>query len=656
MTLSIRNKVLMVDDGAPELVKHLRSNFDTALTHRKNTGVDDRLEKDLLQAMSQYCPKVKNAFTLIGEPDVYFPLGAMKARAQTSWLKDVISASKDKMWTVEPTPIPELPSYVVSEIRDAVLADLQEELSQGITIDFKTLTEIVNRLTDEQFDREYAYAKDKAERMSRLILDQWTEAEFLNVWDEVISDLARRSVSIVKGPVEVQKRVVKWTADGGLVEKYEVEPTMYRVPSENFYPMPDVGHDVNSGTGIFELAIMTMAELIQAKKVNNYNSEAIDNILNVASNGYQEANVSDKWVKDILNRSTSRTPAGGFGTEEGYYHTIKYYGLIQVEILKSDESLEIPSTLKDEDYINVEAWIIKDQLIYLNLEPYPLGNRPFCVIPREFVSGSIWGGESLQSMIETPARTINALVRQQILNMGYAAGPIGEAEAVRFSGKPPKYVEPRRIYSVSPGTHGEKALRFTDIPARTADYITTINFYLTQADLLSGIPSFIEGSPAGVRGLTNGQTEFSFGNASRGIDSLLQIIDRFFIEKMLQRYYYRNLIAMDDDSIKGDVKFKARGLSGVFKKQLKRQESIAAVQMLGQLRDVMPSYVTEESFLKLVEPMFENLGLDIKDVLNKNSTTENVDPGNLQTQVEAVMSNLNVEPTENPQVPPGQAR
>jgi len=36
------------------------------------------------------------------------------------------------------------------------------------------------------------------------------------------------------------------------------------------------------------------------------------------------------------------------------------------------------------------------------------------------------------------------------------------------------------------------------------------------------------------------------------------------------------------------------------------------------LKEVMPSYITEESFLQVVEPLFRSIGIDIDDILTQN--------------------------------------
>lgn len=649
VNIVIKNKQLTITDDAPELTKVLMASFTSAVNHRRSTGIDDRIMKDLRQATSQYDPKTKDQFTAKQEPDVYFPLGAMKARAQSSWMRDTVAGAIEKMWVGTPTPIPELPLDVSSHIRDGVFSEIDKIINQNQVFGFEDLVKIVNNLVDEQVDREYQEAKERSDRMSRVILDQWVEGNWLDTWGEVASDLSRCRVAIVKGPVEINKRDVSWSASGGIVESYTPQPIMYRVAPENFYPLGDVTHDVDSGSGIYELSSMSRAELYQAKTVKSYNADMLQELLDTNPNGWSYSTGINHEVDCILNKADVKD-ADEIGS--GVYHTIKYYGKIQVKYLKEDDAIDnVPDSLGDDEFVNIEAWLIKDKLIYLNIEPYPLGARPFSVIPREFAAGSIWGGESLQSMIETPARIINALVRQQILNMGYAAGPIGEAEANRFPGGPPAYLEPRKVYTVNPSQQGTRALRFTDITPRTQEYISTINFYLTQADTLSGIPSYIEGAPGAERNSTLGQTGFYYDNASKGINALLGLIDKFLIEPMLKRYYYRNLNTIKDDSIKGDIKWRARGLSGVFNKQSRRDQSIAAVQLLGQLREVMPSYVTEDSFLKLVSPVFENIGLDIDEVLVKNDTsqadTSTPSPTAQQDTVNQVVTSIDRTPTEN---------
>jgi len=648
----INNQQLTIDNKTPTLLKALEDGFNTAADHRKSIGVDERILKDLRQATSVYDPKTRKAFCDKMEPDVFFPLGAMKARAQVSWMRDVVAGAIEKMWEAEPTPIPELPANVTAQIREGVFAEMSEVLKGGGVFNFEDIVKITNNLVDEQIDREYQEAQERSKRMSQLILDQWVEGGWLDTWAECITDLSRAPVCIAKGPVDVSRRTVTWSGNR-LKESYEVQPIMYRVAPQNFYPMPDVGHDVNTGTGVYELATMSLAELHQAKELPSYNKEMIQQLIDANPNGWTKSNAIHADVAKVLKRASDDENHGDGNLGAGIFHTIKYYGKIQVKTLRADGHIQdIDDRLDDDQFVNIEAWIIKNVVIYLTVEPYPLGDRPFSVTPREFVAGSIWGGESLQSMISTPQRIINALVRQQILNMGYAAGPIGEAEATRFAGAPPQYVEPRKIYQVNSSTHGEKALRFTDIPANTEAYIRTITFYLNQSDSLSGIPGFIEGSPGVERNATLGHTQFYFGNASRGIDALLVLIDRFMIETMLVRFYYRNLMRIDDDSIKGDAKWKARGLSGVFQKQGKRDQSIAAIQLLAQIREVMPSYVTEESFLELVRPVFENIGLDIDQVLQDNAGNQagESSPTSPEAAVEQVINTLDQTATAQPVV------
>lgn len=647
-TITIKNKQLTITDDCPSLVKILNNSFNDAVAHRSHIGVDANLLRDLRQANSVYDPKVTCAFKAEGEPDVYFPLGAMKARAQSSWIRDTVQPVLEKMWEGQPTPIPELPLDVTVSIREQVLVELSLRLQNEQEFDFQDITKIVNGLVDEQIDREFAEAKERSDRMSRVIDDQWVEGKFIDTWGEIITDLSKTSICIVKGPVEVNRTTVEWTATGGLKEIIKVEPIMYRVSPDNFYPMGDVTHDVNSGTGIFELTTMSGVDLQQAKKLDLYNKDIIQRLINDNPNGWQTSTGHNTQIVNLLNGKEITTGEAKLGANQ--YHTIKYYGMVQVKYLKEDGCIkDIPDSLDEDDFVNVEAWIIKNSLIYLNINPYPRGDRPFCVIPREFVAGSIWGGASLQSMIETPSRIINALVRQQILNMGYASGPIGEGEAGRFPKGFPSSLRPRKMYQVTGSLQGERAIRLTNIPSHTAEYITTIQFYLTQADSLSGIPSFVEGTPGLERNGTFGQTGFYAENASRGIRSLLDSIDRFLIVPMLTRYYYRNLIKINDDSIKGDVKWRARGLSGVFAKQAKRAQSIEAVQLLAQIRAVMPSYVTEESFLKLVAPVFENIGLDIDEVLVENNVSQGqpsqtpLPPGDA---VQDIQNSINRTPTE----------
>jgi len=60
----------------------------------------------------------------------------------------------------------------------------------------------------------------------------------------------------------------------------------------------------------------------------------------------------------------------------------------------------------------------------------------------------------------------------------------------------------------------------------------------------------------------------------------------------------------------------------------------------------MPSYVTEESFLELVRPVFENIGLDIDEVLINNTGDQNItSPTSQEQSVSDVVQSLNTTPS-----------
>lgn len=609
-----KKQLKIVPENTDGLAEELRSGFNVAKDHKSATGVSDALLRNVEQASSRYADKMKHDIEAANEPCVFFPLGALKSRAQYSWVRDVVAGAMGKMWEGEPTAISELPPDARSRIHQEVLADMAQ-INDLQVVDFGVVQDFVDKAVDEEMDRAHKEALEKADRMSRVILDQWQEGGWIDAWSEAISDLGTYPVSIVKGPIEVSKVVGKWSSTGKWTETTKVKPIMYRVAPENWYPMPDVGHDVNSGTGAYELATITKSELIWAKKNKNYNKDAIDAILMDYEDGFTESDSDWMKVAKLLKRSEDATENDlGYGN----YHALKYYGMMKIGLLR-EHVKTLAKSLDDDEYHEVEIWMIDDQVIYAVLNPYPLQNRPFSVTPRQFVAGSAWGGDSLQDMIETPQRIVNALVRQHIINMGFAAQPIGEVESSRIAGgKPPKQVRAGTIYPVLSSVHGEKAYRFQEFDSKSAEYIGAMDYYLAKADDLSGIPGYIIGSPGAESQSTLGQTNFYYSNASKGIGALLSLVDRFLIEPMLERYYIRNMIEIDNDSIKGDVTWNAKGLAGIFEQQVKQDQSAQVVQMLTQLREVMPSYITEESFVEVVEPLFRSIGLDIEDVLKQN--------------------------------------
>ena len=399
---------------------------------------------------------------------------------------------------------------------------------------------------------------------------------------------------------------------------------------------------------------MSLADLIRAKDISKsgYNDSEIEKLIENYPAGYTESASGWNEVATILNK----VKVDGLGTKSSdslgvnLYHTIKYYGLVQVEVLKEYTS-DIPKSYSDEDYIECEIWTINDFVIYSTINPYPLGQRPFCVVPRQFVAGTPWGGESLQTAIEPMVRIVNSIVRKHLVNIAFSAQPIGEVEATRVSGDPPTRIQVGRVYPVLASIHGEKAYRFTEIASHSAEYLNAMSYYLAKADDLSGIPSFITGTPGKEANSTLGQTNFYFQGASRGISALLSNIDKFLIEPLLRKYYIRNLI-YEDDSLKGDIRWDAKGLSGLFEEGIAKSQALQGLQVLSQLKAVLPN-IDDRAFIELARPLFEHLGIDIEDFLN--DTQSITTPGQVQgpnapvsPTVQDVLDELNTTSTPVP--------
>lgn len=661
MAKNYKRVVVDLPEDTSTLSKMIRSGFTASVDFKKSTGVSDQLVADVLQSRSEYDCEMQGKLKELNEPDIYFPIGALKSRAQYAWIRDVVAGAMGKMWIGKPTPIPELPP----ELHESIIEDVQDEialLGELTDVKFHEVDKIVTKVTKEAVDRLYERADLKIDGMSRLIEDQWEDADWRDVWSEVATDLGIYRASIVKGPVIVSRKEVSWTSTGKLKTEEKEQPIMYRVAPENWYPMPDVGHDPNSGSGVYELATITRTDLVASRSVKGFDEDAIDLVLEEDTEGYTEEDTDWMKVQSILNRS-DRSEDGSGELGFGLYHCVKFYGGVSVEKLR-EADIEVHKSYDDMDIIETEVWMIKDHILYMVLNPMLACMRPFCVVPREFKSGSAWGGDSLQMMMRTPVRIINAIVRQHIINLGNASGPLGEVESSRIpGGVPPKFVRTNKIYPVLPSPQGNKAYRFTDIPSRSSEYMRAMEYYIDKVHDLTGIPGFTSGSPGSESRSTLGQTNFYFSNASKGIGALLDLIDRFLIEPMLDRYYYYNMQTSDDESIKGDVKWRARGLSGIFERQVKQEQSIQLVQVLSQLKAVMPSYITEESFLEIAKPVLDSVGVDIEDIISQNpqqgqegqvSQDPTLGPPEEEVNIDRLLSGLNtstpseVQPTDIP--------
>ncbi|QUN44682.1 hypothetical protein KEH56_36545 [Burkholderia cenocepacia] len=103
------------------LADHVRRAWQVNRDHRVASGIERVMLQCVRQRNGEYDETDRAKLDGI---DVFINLTGLKCRSAESWIKDVLVNAADEPWTIEPTPIPELPDDLKSQVVDMVKAEV----------------------------------------------------------------------------------------------------------------------------------------------------------------------------------------------------------------------------------------------------------------------------------------------------------------------------------------------------------------------------------------------------------------------------------------------------------------------------------------------------------------------------------------------------
>ena len=555
-------RTTQIEDG---LADYVRQRFNDAVFHRRRLGLEEKLLNCLRALRCEYTPDEMKLFETV---NIYPGLSSLKARAGESWINDILLNSMDKPWTLDPTPLPDLPAWM----KEQIVLQLEKEIMQMGLADINAIKSRASDLKDASYQDAQDAAKHATENMEHLIQDQLLEGGWRDTIGEVISDIMVYPTAFVRAPVTTMERQLQW--DGNKVVVVD-KPLMKlrRIDPFDAFPSPDSSTTQN-GHYFLERARLTPEAVFSGIGVPNFSESAIRYILERYPNGYIERTTEDAERRRL---EAKETPLLESRTLDTLIFNGKVPGKLLIEkgIIVSD---------KNRQY-EVEIWTIADITVKAVLNPDPTGIRPVFSTSYKKNNGSIWG-DSVISLLFHIERAFNSFIRAGLKNAAFSAGPIGEVDYGRLGDdEKPTETEPYRLYAVTPdlsgiGTPGP-AFRFQVIPSTVKDLIDGAQYYYKLADDISGIPAYVMGNPqVQGGGRTLGGLSMLMGNAAKGIKAVAFHLDKDIVERIVTLYYNYNMLTSKDRDIKADVKVLARGASGLLQRELAQSKMTDILQLL----------------------------------------------------------------------------
>lgn len=574
---SIRQRRMPKDEEPPretvgeEFRTQLARHIDHAWERNKRAKlkVERRMLRSLRQRDRQYEADIYAAIKDQGGSEHYDGLTATKCRAAEAWIEDAIFPLGDRPWDVKPTPIPEISPQIKQHIQQqAMQAAVRETLSAeeaGIPVpDIGGLTQLME-FVSEQVEQTYnevseEEAKEKAINMGRQIDDQFHEGNFYSELKALIKDFVTFPAAFVEGPVMHRRKMSKYEQIGGKWYPrvgYRTQQEYRRVSGLDVYPEDDA-ESVEDGD-LFVRRRYASKELGSFRNVKGYDTEAIDAVLaSYAEGGYRNWTVIDQ----------ARAQAEG---REGQLHesskidALKFWGSVQGQwLIDHSVNRNVKINLEDIDpfeHYEIEAIKIGEYIIRAILNPDKLGRRNLSKASFEEKPGSFWGN-GVPDLIRHDQNACNAVARAIANNTAMSSGPLTEWNIDRLIAATDRRLVPWMSIESTDEQLGSNvpAVRFTNVPNNTDQMLRVWDKFLQRADENSGVPAYAHGAEdVGGAGNTASGLSMLMSSSAKMLRLAIFNLDVGIIEPTVRRQYQYNMLFLEDESIKGDLRVVPRG-------------------------------------------------------------------------------------------------
>ncbi|MBA3070816.1 MAG: hypothetical protein FP829_01350, partial [Nitrospirae bacterium] len=480
---------------------HIRSKWAQAQTAK--IPIEARLNACKRAVRCQYDPKKLAAIQAIYGKDFdppYPPVIATKRDDLVAWLKDSLLMPGVDLFSLEPTPMPDLPQGMEEQIKIRIEQKFfqiaaSQSLQSGLPVDMQVIAQQIQELQpvikDRVFEEMKHQSKESALRMTHKIKDQFAEGNFTSELKKFIDDIATYPSAFLRGPVQkkakVKKRVMnvetgQWVTDieEQIISSYE------RISPYNVYPVNNTA-DVND-TDLLILTANTASDLSDLIDVEGYDSDAIREVLSLYRSGGLKEWTNVTAERDSLDEKDS-------SSNYDFIDCLEYQGTASGRMLVEWAGSE-PSALAlfgmeldDEKEYQIVAWLIGTYVIKAMLNPDSLGKKDISKTGFSTDPDNFWGHTSLPEKLWSDQSQCNALSRGIVLNVGFAAGPQVEYDKDRFpEGISPNFYPLKQWAATGAQMAGGKAVNFYQPQLVVAALTAAFEFYRSLADEHSGIP------------------------------------------------------------------------------------------------------------------------------------------------------------------------
>ena len=556
---------------------------------------------------------------------VFVKITKTKTLAAYGQIVDVLFANKKFPITVEPTPVPE---GIAEYMHQAMPGEDQlqspfgyngdgRELPPGATeasepmdklgglkgkYEGATLLEGAGRLPNQP---QISPAKETALKMEKVIHDQLLDNNAVNTLRHSIFESVLLGTGILKGPLNYNKTVHKWTEDKTYVPYDKLIPKIEAVSCWDFFPDP-AATSLGDCDYVIQRHKFTRSQMRDLKNMPFFNEEAIESCLDMGGN------YSTEYYEDIIQTYDKQNY--GEGTTSDRYEVLEFWGTLDKSLLEQ-VGADIPESLNHLDELQVNVWVGNAHVLRVAINPFTPQRIPYCALPYEINPYQLFGVGVPENM-EDAQLLMNGHVRMAIDNLALAGNLVFDVDEASLVPGQNMDIFPGKIFRRQSGVTGT-AINGLKFPNTAPENLQMYLQARQLADEETGIPSVMHGQ-TGVSGTgrTSSGLSMLLSGANLSIKTVMKNIDDYLLKPLGEAMFQWNMqFNTENPEIIGDLEIKPRGVASVMQKEVRSQRLTALLQtvanpMLAPFIKI-PNLIRELAIAQDIDP--ETLVNDMND-------------------------------------------
>lgn len=526
--------------------------------------------------------------------DIFVQLTRTKCLTAYARVTDTLFQSKDDHWGVTATPNPEF-------------AGKQPVVPDPITGEMVPVPDSIIK----------AMAKEKADAMTQVIADQLVELGYNDIFKSAILESCVYGTGAIKGVVPGVSVKGSWKSNPE-TQAWEFKneeipfPDISAVSIFDLYPDPYCTK-IKEATGIFHRHVLTRSQMRELQDDPRFSKDKISEILNNNSKGRHNEEFHETSLRSISGYTAS------FSIVDRY-DVVEYWGLVSGKDLKAHGVPDIEE--EGADYF-ANVWFCGSKTLMAMISPLKRQVIPYAIIPYERVPHQIWGVGPAR-MVADSQKMLNASVRRLLDNMAVSSGPQFEVNTnVLAAGEDAQDIRPFKVWLRDGGDPSYPMIRMFQPDNNVQPLSMLVDMFKRFADEESNIPAYTSGMASPGLNKTASGMSMLMGQANGNLKSVVSNLDAFAIVPIIQGLFDWNMEWNDDESIKGDMKVEACGITALLAKEIQSQRLIQFAQITANPVDMQIVNRAE-----LIREVAKSLDLDIDKLIKdeQSQTAVQQDP------------------------------